>query len=200
MWQARWGYYFVAMFILGLPVWLGAIQSRLIGWAVFVISLWPVLRAWDQQIWPNELMAGRQIEQRHEAVELRELSLDLISNERRPFLAPWWLSPVIAYWSGQPGVAGSSHESLNGIVDTAQFYLAENPAVAEQILVKHKVSVVVGYDADRVAQNSAAILGKAASGRCLAYVLDQHPTQAPALLLLSAQNGTAKTFQVTRKW
>ena len=29
-------------------------------------------------------------------------------------LAPWWLSPPLAYWSGQPAVAGSSHEALPG--------------------------------------------------------------------------------------
>ena len=200
MWQARWGYYFAAMFGLGLPLWLGAIRSKSLAWTLFLISLWPLLRDWDQRIWPNEVMASRQIEQRHEAIEMRELSLNLISPDRRPFLAPWWLSPAIAYWSGQPGVAGSSHESLTGIADTAEFYLVENPTVAEQILAKHRVAWVVGYDADRVIQNSAAILGKAAPGRCLARVLDQRPMQAPVLLLLSAQNGTAKIFQVTQKW
>jgi len=188
------------MFGLGLPLWLGAIRSKSLAWTLFLISLWPLLRDWDQRIWPNEVMASRQIEQRHEAVEMRELSLNLISPDRQPFLAPWWLSPAIAYWSGQPGVAGSSHESLTGIADTAEFYLAENPTVAEQILAKRRVAWVVGYDADRVIQNSAAILGKAAAGRCLARVLDQRPMQAPVLLLLSAQNGTAKIFQVTQKW
>ena len=81
---------------------------------LFVVSLWPVLAEWDRTHLARRSGRRAKFEQRQEAVELRELSTGLISAERLPFLAPWWLSPAIAYWSGQPGVAGSSHESLPG--------------------------------------------------------------------------------------
>jgi hypothetical protein len=58
----------------------------------------------------------------------------------------------------------------------------------------------VVYDAERVERNSAMILGKAASERCLGRVLDRTPTYAPRFLTLFSQNGTAKTFEVTNKW
>ncbi len=47
---------------------------------------------------------------------------------------PWWLSPALAYWSGQPAVAGSSHESLPGTVDADRFYLDRRRARSPLIL------------------------------------------------------------------
>jgi hypothetical protein len=137
------------------------------------------------------------LEQRRVEVELHEWATTMISARTQPFLAPWWLSPAMAYWSGQPGVAGSSHESLPGIVDSARFFLAQDPAGARQILARHRVSLVVAYDADRVTANSAAILGAAAPAQTLARILDRTPAQAPSFLELTSQNGSAKLFQVT---
>jgi hypothetical protein len=112
-----------------------------------------------------------------------------------PFLAPWWLSPSIAYWSGQPGVAGSSHESLNGIEESARFFLSENLEQAHEILDTHRVAWVLAYDSDRVAQNSAAVLNQAVPLRPLCRVLYQTPSQAPPFLIFSAQNPTCKLYR-----
>jgi MFS family permease len=200
VWQARWGYFFAVFFAMSLPDWLSLIRSRILARALFVASLWPILREWDERIWPNEGIAAHQSEQRHEAVELRELSGSLISVEQRAFLAPWWLSPAISYWSGQPAVAGSSHESLPGIVDTARFFLCEDPVTAGEILQRRKVAWVIAYDAERVEKNSSMILGKGASNRCLGRGLDRRPGYAPRFLTLVSQNGTAKIFEVSNKW
>jgi hypothetical protein len=200
MWQARWGYFFAAFFAMALPAGLSLIRSRLLVWTLFIGSLWPVLRDWDQRIWPSESVVAHRFEQRHEAVELRELSVSLISPDLQPFLAPWWLSPAISYWSGQPGVAGSSHESLPGIADSARFFLSNDPAGAGAILQRRKVALVFAYDADRVEKNSSMILGKPVSNRCLGRLLDQRPAYAPAFLTMVSQNGTAKIFVVRNKW
>ena len=200
IWQARWGYFLALLFVIALPELLGAIPSKRIAWILFVCALWPVLRDWDTRMWPEPLTAARQIEQRREAVELRELSLNMIATDRRPFLAPWWLSPAITYWSGQPGVAGSSHESLSGIAESARFFLTDDPTEAGEILRRREVAWVVSYDAERLEANSSVILGKPASKNSLARVLDQRSTQAPAFLTLSIQTGTQKLFQVTNKW
>ena len=69
-----------------------------------------------------------------ESAALRNLVVAAIGSRGGPFLASWWLSPAIAYWSRQPGVAGTSHESLPGIVDTARFFLSTDPASAAAIL------------------------------------------------------------------
>jgi hypothetical protein len=200
MWQARWGYFFASLFVISLPVLLGSISQRFVAWSIFVASLWPILGEWDRMIWPDEAAAARQLEQRHEVVELRELSLNMISAEQRPCLAPWWLSPSIAYWSGQPGVAGSSHESLPGIADSAHFFLTNDAVAAAEILKRRRVRWVISYDGERVEINSAMILGRPASNGSFARLLDYRPAQSPAFLRLSSQNGTAKIFEVVSKW
>ena len=93
-------------------------------------------------------------------------------------------------------MAGSSHESLPGIIASARFYLATSAGEAETILRQHKVQWVLVYDSERVAENSASILGGKAAGEAVCRVLDRFPSQAPRFLLLTGQNGFCKTYQV----
>jgi hypothetical protein len=195
IWQARWGYFFVLIFALALPRLLEPIKSRAAVWAAFLLSLFPVLRDWDERLWPNDVELARRVEQRSQAVGLHELALNLRSSEIRPFLAPWWFSPSIAYWSGQPGLAGSSHESLNGIADSAKFYLAEDWQRAREILENRAVAWVFAYDSERTAQNSGAVLGQASPSSPLCRALDRSPAQAPPFLVFSAQNGAFKLYR-----
>jgi hypothetical protein len=196
IWQARWAYFFISIFALALPSLLEPFRSRILVWSIFTVSLFPILRDWDARLWPNEAEYVRRIEQRNEALQLRELSLDLRSSERRPFLAQWWLSPEIAYWSRQPGVAGSSHESLPGIADSARFFVSQDWGTAHKLLENHKVAWVIAYDSGRTAQNSAEILCIAVPQQPVCFVLDRTPTRAPPFLALSAQNGIAKLYRV----
>ncbi len=195
IWQARWAYFFVGILALALPGLFEPIKSPVAVWIAFVMSIFPILRDWDARLWPNEGEYARRIEQRNESVQLRDLALNLQSSEMRPFLAPWWLSPSIAYWSGQPAVAGSSHESLPGIADSARFFLAEDWQTAQEILENHKVIWVIAYDFERVAQNSSAILGLALPRYVLCFVLDRTPAQVPRFLVFSAQNGVGKLYR-----
>ena len=196
IWQARWGYFFVLIFALALPALLEPIKSRVAVWIAFLLSMFPILRDWDETLWPSDVQSARRVEQRNESVQLRDLALNLRSSDVRPFLAPWWLSPSIVYWSGQPGVAGSSHESLSGIEDTARFFLSEDVHKEREILENHRVTWVFAYDSERVAQNSAAILNKALPLRPLCRVLDRTPTQAPRFLIFTAQNAACKLYRV----
>jgi hypothetical protein len=196
MWQARWGYFFVLIFALSLPDLLEPIKSRGAVWIAFVLSVFPILRDWDQTLWPNEAELASRVERRFDSMQIRDLAMNLRWSDPRPFLAPWWLSPSIAYWSGQPGVAGSSHEGVNGIEDSARFFLSDDLQKAREILTKHKVAWVVAYDSDRVAPNSSAILGLAVPPRPLCWVLDRTPSNAPRFVVLSAQNGGGKLYRV----
>ena len=195
IWQARWAYFFVLIFAVALPALLAPAKSRAAVWIAFVLSIFPILRDWDERLWPNETQLAARVERRNESAQLRELALNLQSRDVHPFLAPWWLSPSIAYWSGQPGVAGSSHESLNGIADSARFFLSEDLQQAREILQKHRVAWVCAYDSDRVAQNSAAILNQALPLHPLCRVLDRTPGQAPHFLIFSAQTATFKLYR-----
>ncbi len=196
IWQARWAYFFMSIFVIALPSLLAPIKSRAAIWIAFALSIFPVLRDWGARLWPNEIEYARRIEQRNEAMQLRELAISLRSWERHPFLAPWWLSPAIAYWSGQPAAAGSSHESLAGIADSALFFQTNDWQKVREILENQKVDWVVAYDSDRVTANSAAIVSLPASPLALGHLLDRAPTRAPAFFMLIEQVGDFKVFRV----
>jgi hypothetical protein len=195
--QARWAYFFVAIFALTLPCLLESVPARPARWIAFVLSLWPMLKEWDHRIWANESETVLRAEQRREAMDLRALAGHMMSAEQHPFLAPWWLSPAIAYWSGQPGVAGSSHQSLDGIDETARFFLAASVSASpRQVLARHGVDWVVVCDSDRVLSNSSILLGSPTPQHPLCVTLDLSPSSAPSFLALVSQNQTGKLFQV----
>jgi hypothetical protein len=196
IWQARWGYFFVLIFALTLPALLAPFKPSAAVWIAIVLSMFPILRDWDEWLWPNEVQLAGRMERRIESAQIREMALRLRSPEVHPFLAPWWLSPSIAYWSGQPGVAGSSHESLPAIEESARFFLSENLREGGEILEKRHVAWVFAYDSDRVAQNSAAILNEPLPLQPLCRVLDRTPSRVPPLLIFSAQNPTCKLYRV----
>jgi hypothetical protein len=195
VWQARWAYFFVLIFAIALPVLLESIKFRSVVWIAFFLSLLPVLRDWDEKLWPSESEFARRVEWRDESIGLRELALTMKSGEVRPFLAVWWLSPAIAYWSGQPGVAGSSHESIDGIVQSARFFATEDWQKAREILENRQIAWVLAYDADRTAESCASILGEPVAQHALCYVLDRAPAQTPRFLAFGAQNSSGKLFR-----
>jgi hypothetical protein len=196
IWQARWAYFFVLIFAIALPDLLAPIKSRAAVWIAFVLSIFPILRDWDERLWPNETQLAARVERRNESAQLRELALSLQSYDVHPFLAAWWLSPSIAYWSGQPGVAGSSHESLNGIEDSARFFLSQDLQEPGKILQNHRIAWVFAYDSERVTQNSAALLNQELPLHPLCRVLDRTPSQAPPFLIFSAQTAAFKLYRV----
>jgi hypothetical protein len=155
-----------------------------------------MLRDWDEKLWPNEAQLADRVAQRNESEQLRDMALNLRSSENQPFLAPWWLSPEIAYWSNQPGVAGSSHESLAGIEDSARFLISQDWGTARKLLENHGVVWVIAYDSMRAGQNSGEILGMAPPQQPICMMLDKMPTTAPPFLVLLAQNGVAKLYRV----
>ena len=112
-----------------------------------------------------------------------------------PFLAPWWFSPALSYWSRQPGVGGSSHESIAGVIESAEFFGTQNAEEVAQILKRRKVRWIVAYDADRVARNSSQILERAISPEAFCYLLDRRPSEVPPFLWLIAQTGRFKLFR-----
>ncbi|MEP6685205.1 MAG: hypothetical protein ABJB22_00385, partial [Verrucomicrobiota bacterium] len=196
VWQARWAYFFTVVLVMILPACLAAIERRWVGWTVAIIAIFPILQDWDNNLGPNESKIAHENQQRAEIPQLRELASQLRSKETQPFLAPWWLSPSISYWSGQPGVAGSSHESLSGIADSARFFLSTDLVAAHGILEKHHVVWVLAVDTEDVVENSADILGSTRPANPLARVLTRTPGQAPAFLLLAAQNDAGKIYRV----
>ncbi len=194
LWQARWGYFLAMILCLTIPTLLATVKTKWLGLLLAVVAFAPFLSSWDREFWPNEEAQTRRAVTRQEAVEWRAAASNLRSDARDPFLAPWWLAPSAAYWSGQPAVAGSSHESLAGIVASARFFLSPAPNEALKILRAHGVRAVLAYDGERTAQNSAAILGAPVPSRALCFILDQTPAQAPPFLLLKGENRDRKSL------
>jgi hypothetical protein len=195
-WEARWGYYFALLFCLTTPGLFSVFRRSGLGALVLAVALLPFLRFWAGQFWPNEKEKGRRVAERIEKVEWRAAASSLGESEQRPVIAPWWLSPETSYWSGQPLVAGSSHESLPGIVDSARFFLSTDAAEARAILHEHNVQIVLAFDSERVLANSAAILGRRRAPGALGEIIDRYPSRAPDFLRLIAQNGSAKIYRV----
>jgi asparagine N-glycosylation enzyme membrane subunit Stt3 len=159
-WQIRWGCYLALVAAMALPFALAAIPSRAFAWIAFAFALLPIAKAWDTALYPDEPTRAAREEQKEDYAQLRQVALARRSTERTGILAPWWLSPPLAYWSDQPTVAGSSHESLPGTVDTARFYLATDEAVAREIVQRRNIRYVVAYEPDRVVRTSVALLGE----------------------------------------
>jgi len=158
VWQVRWGYFLAAVFVLALPVFMPALRKTWVAWLLFVIALWPVAQDWDARLFPDAEAQRDLAVRRAEAVALRSIVAGKTGANGGPFLAPWWLSPPIAYWTGQPGVAGSSHQSLPGIVDTARFYLSANGDEAVAILRARGVRWILADDPEREISTGAALL------------------------------------------
>jgi hypothetical protein len=153
VWQLRWSYFLALVYAMSLPWQLAVFRRAWIGGAIFLVGLWPVAREWDAMLFPQSLAEKARDEKHAEQVELRAVAAAM-RGERAAFLAPWWLSPALAYWSDQPGVAGSSHQALPGTMESARFFLAPDAATAEGIARRLGVRWIVtdGADADGVSR------------------------------------------------
>lgn len=199
LWYARWGYFLALVFAFSLPHALVAIPLRPVVAVLFLISLWPIAAEWDRQFFPDPKRLKSLAETREDASLLHQAALHLKDAKvppHSPILAPWWLSPALSYWSGQPCVAGSSHQSLPGTVASARFYLATNPDEARQILRSRGVRFVVAYEPSRIVGNSAQILGVAPPKNSLGQRLYNHPSDVPDWLRLTFSNPFYKVYEV----
>lgn len=159
VWQIRWGAYFSLAVVFVAPWALASLTSAWRRVFVVLVSMWPIASEWDALCFPKPAAAYAKHLARSERINARRAAERLRSPDIEPFVAPWWHSPSIAYWSGQPAVAGSGHQGIAGIVDTARVYICTEPAVAREVFARRGVKWVIAADVSQVVQNSAAILG-----------------------------------------
>ena len=178
-WQLRWGYFFVLVFAMSLPWQLAVARRAWIAWPAFLVSMFPIAQDWDARVFPDDETQQRRDMARLEHAALRQTVSVMHGGA---FLAPWWQSPAIAYWTRLPGVAGSSHQSLPGIVDTARFYLTDKPEEGAAILKKRRVTWILADDAERMASTSASLLGIDSPATPLGLILADNPRNAPPFL------------------
>ena len=161
LYHARWGYFLALVFAMSLPWMLPALRKPGWVWVVFFISLWPVAAEWDQRLYSEGEALRARVENIADAVALREAALSLRDRPVGGVVAPWWFCPAIVWWSGQPCVGGTSHQSLPGIVESCEFYLGEVPDL--EFLQKRKAVYILVYEPDRLISNSEQILGQPAA-------------------------------------
>ena len=199
LWQIRWGYFFAIIFVLALPWMLAALRWRWLAWTLFIVSLWPVARGWDALLpAQGSPLAEIKAVQRDEILAVRDAADFLktqppVANDDG-ILAPWWESPALAYWSGHPAVAGTSHESIAGIVDSAQFFLTANRETARAILLKRHVRYVVVTNPQHILDKSAVLLNQQPPQDPMAKILFEMPHSAPPFLRLVYWNSLCKVF------
>jgi hypothetical protein len=170
-WQVRWSPYFVLVFLTCLPFLLARFPTHGLGAVAVVLSLWPMGLDWKTRIQPDSTSVEERHLDRSERLNARLAAERMRSSERLPFIAAWWLSPSLAYWSQQPAVAGSGHEGIAGIVDTARFFLSTDPDECRAILARRGVRLVVASDSARLVENSNAILNQVSKENPLAEQL-----------------------------
>ncbi|MEI8293410.1 MAG: hypothetical protein WCG66_05365 [bacterium] len=194
LYHARWGYFLALVFTMSLPWALKALRKPWIAWTVLLISLWPVAAEWDRTLYPSGQAFRAHVENMADAVSLREAALSLHHKPSGGVVAPWWFCPAIVWWSGQPCVGGTSHQSLPGIVDTCEFFLGEKPDPA--FLRKHKVAYVFAYETERIVSNSEQILGRRSTGLPLAERLYEGREPSPEGMEKTFANRFFKVYRV----
>ena len=211
VWQRRWGYFSALAVAMSIPWQLGSLRLRWLGWVAGLAALFPMALEWKERLHPPlDVRERRDETQAHDRAvqdELRRIALLMRAPEKRPFLAVWWHSPQLAYWSRQPGIAGTSHQSFPGIVDSARFFLSESDAEEQAILRERGVRYVVIHDlaVERDARkypaviNSANILGTEAPLEPLAYRLAERPRKTPPWLRFITPNERGLVFTMAQK-
>jgi len=191
---SRWGYFLVVATALSLPVALSSVPWGKTVVVAFLLSLWPVAADWDRSLFPSGEQLKRRNEQIAEGWLLRDLASRIPPNSTGTILAPWWLSPALAYWSGIPCVAGSSHQSLPGTLDASRFYLSQSSAEGEEVLRKRKVQWVIVDDPDRTVTEAQSLLGPGLTNSVMAVELFRG--RAPGFLHRIARNPYFSLYQV----
>jgi hypothetical protein len=166
---------------MSLPWILPWMRKSWLAWLVFLISLWPVASEWDRRLYPEDEAFRARVENFADAVALREAALSLRDRPAGGVVAPWWFCPAIVWWSGQPCVGGTSHQSLPGIVESSEFYLNTEPD--EDFLQNRQIRYVFAYEPERLISNSEQILGRTANGTTIAERLYKNSRDTPKGLI-----------------
>ncbi len=193
-WQARWGGALALVFCLLLPGILAPLRRPWLQWTLFLVSLWPVAGAWELRLYPEGNAAASRSERVREGVLLHEAAQAVPHGA--VVLAPWWITPALVYWSEGRGVAGTSHQSLPGTVDTARFFLAVDGSEARSLLQGRGVKVVVTDEPSRVVETSSRLLGVPVPPAASMAVLLARRHRAPDFLQLVFANPYYRVYEV----
>lgn len=198
MMEVRWGYFFVLVYVMSLPWQFSLFKQKWLVYTLFLLSLWPVAREWDERLFPDVKHELERDARLNDQRRLRQAAEFIGEKAPGGILAAWWYSPQLVYWSGQPAVAGSSHEGLAGIVDSSRFFSTTNPKVAEEICNARQVETVVVTNPYNIVVNAVHVLGQPLPQKenTMADILWDKPHSAPVFLHIVFDNNVVKVFEV----
>lgn len=133
---------------------------RLCGWRMRIVlafvafgGIWPVARWWEGWMFPTESRIAEMMEYREEMGQLRRIALETRGGGLQPFLAPWYLSSAMSYWSMQPSV--SRFTLLEGAeTDFATAFFGSTDVSAQrEVLLSRGVRWIVCDAPDRYERN-----------------------------------------------
>lgn len=149
--QSRWLYFTAFLFLLVIAGWYNREPIKWLRRIALGAIIFSVMWSLDHDL------DAIDAKETPPTAQLRHLAQSI--DAPGGILAPWWLSPTLLYYSGQPIVAGSSHMTIPGIVDTARFFTATTWPEGDEILQKRKIRWIVVYMPERTLLNSRQILG-----------------------------------------
>jgi hypothetical protein len=154
--QGRWIYYASLGELILVARFVQAAQRHWTRWVALAGLGWGVVLGNAIQ-----LMATRSLPPNQPSPQYVQIASAI--DQPGGILAPWWISPGLLYFSGQPIVSGSSHCGIGGIVDSAHFFATDSWVDAEAILKARRVRWIVVYDDPRqllpLLNSSQGILG-----------------------------------------
>ena len=198
LWEARWGYFFALVYAMSLPWQLSVFKRKWLVYTIYLLSLWPLAQDWESRLFPTPAQEMDRVAHLTDQVRLRRAAAFIKDHAPGGILAAWWYSPALAYWSEQPAVAGTSHESLAGIVDTCLFFSATDPKQAQEICDRRKVETVVITNPYNLVVESVHTLGQPLPDKedTMADLLWTNPTNAPVFLHRIYDDTVVKVFEV----
>ncbi|MEM9445483.1 MAG: hypothetical protein AAGA18_09040 [Verrucomicrobiota bacterium] len=146
--QKRWLPYMCVMGLFLTPLLFYQYKKKKTFIMLYILQFLPLI-IWN--IWEYKM-----VKQPTELAELRELATEAKPNEA--LLGPWWHSPAFLYYARTPIVASSSHQSLAGTLDSAQFFTTQSFVEAKKILEKRQVRWVLISTPSNLYMNSFQIL------------------------------------------
>lgn len=120
---------------------------------VLIGGFWPMARWWEGWIFPTESRVAEAMEYREEMGQLRRIAHGIRGNEVQPFLAPWYLSPAISYWSMQPSVSRFTPFERGERDFATTFFAAEDVSIHRATVTSLGVRWVICDAPDRFERN-----------------------------------------------
>ena len=126
---------------------------RLCAVGAAMLFFWPIARWWDGWLYPSDHRATEALEYREEMAQLRRVAHGLRGGEVQPFLAPWYLSPAVCYWSMQPAVSSFTLMNPEGLEFAVKFYSSPDPSGLRDALFARGVRWIICDAPDRFERN-----------------------------------------------